>query len=132
MPAIRRPVSAPDHPAEHRAEPKGQSLPSGLDMAMAPLAPLTAMWTSYAQAYGDLWASQWRYGLAASRTAADAWRLAVRRQQDAMLGASTPAPTSQIEDDAKAVETAATAVRNASLDWMHAQVRALELIRTSA
>jgi hypothetical protein len=104
-----------------------------LAFAMAPFAPVHAMANVFGQAYLQLWSSQSRLMMASARTAADAWRSAMRRQQDALFGASeSAAEDAQAANDAEAVQAAAEAVMEASQDLAQAQARALELLRLSA
>lgn len=107
--------------------------------ALAPFGPVLAMAQRSSQAWGQLWLSQARLAMAGLRTATDMWRLAYRRQQDALWpptrlasAHAEPPEASTLSADAHELNAAADAVRSASLELARTQAAALERLRLSA
>jgi hypothetical protein len=122
----------PTPPAPLANGADGADLASPIAFVMAPYAPLQAMAGAFGQAYLQFWACQSRLMMATARTATDAWRGALRRQQDALFGSDGAGESLEVANDAGAIQAAADAVRDASLDLANAQAKALDLMRRSA
>lgn len=100
---------------------------------LAPFAPFAAIASTMGRAYQDMAASQVRLALTMGRTVTDVWLLAARRQQDALFGVSTPASLSaHVANDAGALNDAAAAAREASLELVRAQAQLLDDLKRTA